>query len=82
MSIRTRISNLSTEVATQVATQLLYTRYQQIQNNASPLGKVVSTDGVNLTVQMPDGTTQKIIAAGNRNLGQGSVGIVAGGVLL
>lgn len=82
MSLRNRVRDIARETALQAARQLMYTRYQQIQNNASPIGKVTEANGVKLTLEMPDGTTQTATAAGNRNVGQGSTGLFVGGIFV
>lgn len=82
MSLRKRVETIAREVARETALQLIATRFQQIQNSNSSVGKIISADGVNLKLQMSDGSTKNAKAGGNRNVGQGSTGITVGGVFL
>lgn len=82
MSLRSRVEQIARDTAIQAATQLMYTRYQQLQNNNSSVVQITETDGQNLTVQLPNGTTQQATASGNRNVGDGSTGILVNGILL
>jgi len=82
MSLRNRVESLARETAIQTAMRLTYTRYQQQVNNNSSIGKVIKAEGVNLTVDMGDGTTKTVVASGTTSVGQGSVGLVINGIFL
>lgn len=67
MSLKSRIKQLARETANEAIQGLLGQSYsQQTVATSSNFGKITKADGVNLTVTMPDGTTQNVIAASGR----------------
>lgn len=80
MSLRSRIEKITTDVAIATASNLMATKYQQVQNNSAPMGTVVSIDGQNITMQMDDGSTVTSVMDGSRQVGIGTVGMAVGGI--
>ena len=72
MSVKQRVYDITTEVATRIARQIADARIQQfLQTQTGNMAKITKVDGNQLTVKLSNGDTRTITNVGGRNLGVG-----------
>lgn len=71
MSVRKRVEQLSREVATAVAMQMMEVRLRQMQQNNSSMGKITKVEDNQLTLKTAAGDTVTVNNVGGRSVGVG-----------
>lgn len=83
MSVKKRVEEITTEVATAIAMKYAAALDAKIKAaKAGGVGQVTKVDGANLTVKLADGSEVKALATGDRPIGLKMNGIVVGGRFL
>lgn len=78
MSVKQRVTDIATQVATSVANQIAEIRTRQVQASLSTMAKVTKVDGNQCTLSMPDGTLRTVTNLGGRILGIGDAMVTDG----
>ena len=80
MSLRNRIEQIAAETATNVARVCTNNYTTSTTVNQVPMVTVLSVDGINVTISLPDGTQKTVPNGSDRNIGYGDTGLLAGGM--
>ena len=78
MSLRQRVNDIASSVATQVAQQLIEIRVKQIAASLSSMATVSKISGNQVTLNMADGTQTTVTNAGGRIVGVGDAMVTDG----
>jgi hypothetical protein len=82
MSLIRRIEEIVKKVANEVSRTAVNVSVSQVANDGPQSVKVISVDGVNITIELPDGTQQTVGNAGSRVVGPNDTGLLCGGAFM